>query len=254
MPKASTLQSGARFLFLLMVILSSKICFSQSSDLKTTKAVENLIHESDSVYGSHHELVNGEIYYQPNLYAEGNPFFLSDDWVIGSVMINGKEHNNVSLKYNIATDQLILRSTLKNGMSTVIVLNPPFVESFTMADNHFENAENLGSSVIKSNFVHDIYSGSFRFLATYKVIFVKEYNEKTPYGKFSRVIRTYFILDKDSVTKISTKKGLTQYFEPDKKEIKKHMKKMKFRFKKANAMQWNELMSFIDALIKTSQE
>jgi len=254
MPKLTTYQTGALFLIIAFITLFLKSSFAQTSDEKSTEAVQKLIHESDSVYGSHHELVNGEIYYQSNLYAEGNPFYLSDDWVTGSVVVNGKTHENVSLKYNIVTDQLILRPTIKNGMSTIIVLNTPFVESFSLADNHFENAENLGSSIIKSNFVHDIYSDSFRFLATYKVNFVKEYNEKTPYGKYSRVISSYFILDNGSITKITSKKALSQYFEPYKKEIKKHMKKMKFRFKKANAMQWKELMSFIDGLTKKSQE
>lgn len=239
---------------LFIFALSLKTSLAQTDRNNTVEKVENLKKQADSVYGTSHELVNGEIYYQSNLYAKGNPFFLSNDWLEGSVLINGTEYKNVFLKYNIETDQLILRPTLKNGMSTAIVLNSSFVESFLLADNLFINSEPFGSKELKSVFVNQIYNGSFSFLASYKVIFISDYKEKTPYGKYSDMAKSYFIYDKGELIKIASKKALFGYFETYKKDIKKFMKKEKIRYKKANPSQWKGLMKFIDDLINTSSK
>lgn len=234
---------------LVFFVLISISSFAQT-ELKND--IELLKKKADSTYGSSHELVNGELYYQSNLYAKGTPFYLSNDWIKGSVLINGTEHLDVFLKYNIETDQLILRPVLKNGMSTAIVLNSSFVDSFFLLDNYFVNSEYFGLNELKSTFVNEIYKGNFSFLASYKVIFVTDYNEKTPYGKYTDLSKSYFIYKDGNVTKIASKKALTQYFEVYKKDVKKLMKKEKIRYKKAKPGQWNSLMKSIDELISAS--
>ena len=246
-----------RSIFRIVISVLGLVFFTliqKSSIAQTEQTInfESLKKTADSVYGSSHELVNGELYYQSNLYAKGSPFYRSNDWLKGSVSINGTKHQNVFLKYNIETDQLILRPSLKNGMSTAIVLNTPFVESFYLLNNLFINSEQYKSKELKSAFVQEIYKGDFSFLASYKVLFITDYNDKSPYGRYSDVSKNYFIFQNGNVTKIASKKALTEYFEANKKDVRKLIKKEKIRFKKANPGQWRSLMKSIDELISTS--
>ena len=129
------------------------------------------------------------------------------------------------------------------------VLNAPFVESFKLKDHLFINTRSFASEKLKSTFANEVYKGSFSFLASYKVVFVNDYNVKTPYGKYSDITSSYFIYTGNGIVKISSKKALLDYFEPYKKEIKIYMKKDKMRFNKANSKQWQGLMKIIDDLI-----
>lgn len=239
------------FAFLFLFVISN-VSRAQTTTQHTLKGIEKLIQQADSAYGSHHELVNGKLYYRANLYALGTPFYLSDDWVDGTVWINGKQYNKVALKYNIETDQLIMRPTIKNGMTMAIVLNSPFVEAFTLKDHLFVNADGFKSEDLKSEFINVVYKGTFEFLATYRVTFVTDYNTKTPYGRYSAISNSYFIYAGEDLVKIPSKKVLLDYFEAYKKEIRKFMKKKKMRFNKANSGQWNGLMKSIDELITAS--
>lgn len=203
---------------------------------------------SDSVYGSDNELVNGEIYYQKSLYADGTPFYLGDEWLKGSVKVNGKIHDNLFLKYNIETDQLILKASTKNGTTNAIVLNAPFIDYFYLRDNLFENSTHLENIELKSQYFHKIYEGDFIFLAIYKKTFVNDYNVKTPYGKYSNLTANHYILDSGGLVKISSKKSILAYSEGKEKDIKKYLKSERVKFKKMNDSQWHDLMEYIDNL------
>jgi len=238
------------FLQILLFVVSPAVNAQEDND-KTTKAINELKRLSDSVYGSHHELMNGKFYYQKNLYALGTPFYVSDDWIDGAVNVNHLIHYNLKLKYNVVTDQLILKATQRTGKSSPIVLNTAFVESFHLGTIYFVNTDRFPKGIVKSNFASKIYTGKISLFATYKKNFISDYNTKSPHGKFSNLIINYFIYENEELTKISSKKAFLLYFQPYDKEIKKYMKKMKFKFKKADTHQWFALMEYCESFTTT---
>lgn len=234
-------------LFILnFLVLFSFVSYSQSEEIEFNQAVEILRAESDSVFRTYDELVNGRVYYQKNLYAANHPFFLSYDWIASDIMINGTTHQNEFLKYNIETNELILRAKLSNGSISPIVLNNGFVDSFLMYGHLFVQTDSLLKKQSGYDLAELIYAGDFSFYATYQKKFITDYNTKTPYGKYSAASENYFLEENGTVTKINNAKALVRYFEADGLDIRKTMKKLKFKFGKANKNQWIELLQYCD--------
>jgi hypothetical protein len=96
-----------------------------------------------------------------------------------------------------------------------------------------------------------IYSGKILFLATYSKSFLKDFSDKSPYGKYSEQQSVYSIYNNQVLTKIASKKALLDYFDPHKKEIKKYLKHNKFKFKKASPSEWYSVIQFCDNLQTT---
>lgn len=203
---------------------------------------------TDSLLGADDELVNGKIYIQENLLAAGHPFFLNANWLVGNLTINGKVYDGLFLKYNIQTDELILKAERKRGGASVVSLNNEFVEEFTIEDRHFVNAMGFEVRGIQTDFVELLYRGSFIFFVSYTKSYNNDYNTKTPYGSYGKTTTSYFILQHNQLSYISSKNALLKYFDPFKKKIKKFMKKNHIKYSKASYGQLQNLMQYCDEL------
>ena len=212
--------------------------------------LQSLVLQADSLLGADDELVNGKIYIQKNLLAEGHPFFLTNAWQEASIIINGKLHDGLYLKYDIHADALVLKAERKRGGASVISLNNEFVASFYLKDRYFINAMNFDVKGIETDFVEPLYQGSFVFFVSYKKAYNNDYNTKTPYGSYGKTTTSYFIMEDQQLSYISSKKAMLKYFEPHKKKIKKFMKKNKIKYSKASSGQLHNLMQYCDDLTK----
>lgn len=238
------------------IIITSLLFFSFSSQLKSqdeydvNHRIKSLIIQTDSLLGADDELVNGKIYIHENMLADGHPFFLSDNWQTGNVVINGKKHDGLFLKYNLYTDELVLMAERKKGGAAVISMNNEFVESFDLENRHFVNSMNFNVKGIQTDFVELLYEGNFVFFVSYSKAFNNDYNIKTPYGSYGKTKTSYFLFQHAKLISISSKKALLKYFESDKKKIKKFMKMNKIKYAKASYDQLQHLMQYCDELSK----
>lgn len=235
------------------VILVFVLClctdiFAQEHAGKIDADLQSVLKQADTLMGVDDELVNGKIYIQKYLLAEGHPFFLTSEWQKGSVTVNGKDHEDLFLKYNIYTDELILRADKMNGGTSVISLNNEFIESFQLESKYFLNAMSFDVRGIQTDFVELLYEGSFVFFVSYTKYFNNDYNIKTPYGSYGKTNTSYFLLQQGKLYEISSKAALLNYFKSGKKQIKKYMKKHKIKYAKASDEQLHDLMAFIDQL------
>ncbi|MEE4258167.1 MAG: hypothetical protein V2I62_00280 [Bacteroidales bacterium] len=212
--------------------------------------LQSLVLHTDSLLGADDELVNGKIYIQKNLLAEGHPFFLTNAWQPASIIINGKLHDGLFLKYDIHADEIVLKAERKRGGASVISLNNEFIESFYLKDRYFTNSMAFDVKGIETDFVEPLYQGSFIFFVSYKKSYNNDYNTKTPYGSYGKTTTSYFILEDHQLSYISSKKAMLKYFDPYKKSIKKFMKKSKIKYSKASFGQLHNLMQYCDELTK----
>jgi hypothetical protein len=210
--------------------------------------LQKLLMQTDSLLGADDELINGKIYIQKYILAQGYPFFRTSEWQNGSVTVNGKKHDSLMLKYNIYTDELVLSAEKMQGGTSVISLNNEFVESFELENKYFINAMNFDARGIQTDFVELLYDGSFVFFVSYTKFFNNDYNNKTPYGSYGKTNTSYFLLQHEKLSEISSKKALLNYFKTSKKQIKKYMKRHKIKYAKASDVQLHDLLVYIDQL------
>jgi len=237
-------------IFWVFVISFSFEAIAQDNDPDITGNLRSIILHTDSLLGADDELVNGKIYIQKNLLAEGHPFFLTNAWQEAAIIINGKLHDGLFLKYDIHADELVLKAERKRGGASVIALNNEFVESFYLKDRHFINSMGFDVKGIDTDFVEPLYQGSFIFFVSYKKSYNNDYNTKTPYGSYGKTTTSYFMLQDHQLSYISSKKAMLKYFEPYKKKIKRFMKKNKIKYSKASFGQLHNLMQYCDELTK----
>ena len=74
-------------------------------------------------------LLNGRIWMNRYSKVTGNQFYLSDEYLKGSVFIKGHRYDNLDLRYDICNDELVL----KYGTWPVIFMNKELVDSFSLS-------------------------------------------------------------------------------------------------------------------------
>ena len=235
---------------ILFYLLFSSLSITLSGQDTTSiyRAMDSLLALSDSAYGLDIELANGKIYYQKNLYAEGSPFYKTSDWIESKIIINGTKHQDCMMKYNIESDELILMVSLRSGLSTTIVLDPGRVEGFYLGKEHFIASAAIDPNLFKTHFLDEIYHGNISLLGSYSKVFIKDYNTKTPYGRYSETQTEYYLDKGGEIYKVNGKKSFLSQFPEHKREIQRYMKQHKFKFKKAGRPDWKELMIYCNSL------
>lgn len=227
------------FLFLLLLILGS---FGQVSNTDLGTRDEILTH-TNKVYGSDDILINGRIYVPLHSLAEGHPYFETLEWVHGDLFIKGNHYVNVKLKYDIELDEFILSIKDKQERKNYIVLNRHYVDTVYMGKYVFVNTKELQQINQNIGYAELVFEKDFIFLIKYSKDFKKEYSESKPYGEYNKVVANRFISESGDLIKLNTKKSFLDYFESNKKEIKKYMKKNKIKYRKAKSGELNKLLN-----------
>jgi len=102
-----------------MLVLSAGEVISQQADADTLQWLSQYFTDA---YQADQHLIHGTRYY--NLYpkAPGNPFFETEEFRTGTIIISDREYKPVQLKYDICNQRLLLRYSLNVGGSADIVL------------------------------------------------------------------------------------------------------------------------------------
>jgi hypothetical protein len=113
------------------------------------------------------QLLNGRIWRNEHLKVEGDQFFLSPAYLPGSVVFNGKLYENLNLRFDIASDELIMSMEDQ----PIIILNKEMVDSFDLLfiDRvwHFINA-GYDTANILQGYVTVLYDGPTSMFVKYQ--------------------------------------------------------------------------------------
>jgi hypothetical protein len=114
--------------------------------------------------GSH--LLNGIQYKEYNPHSDdiGNPFFVSDDWVEGSVFYDGQRYDQVAILYDLVREKVVIEHPYSG---TKLELITEKIGYFSLPDHWFVrlNADTIKDSPITTGFYDLLYNGPTRFYA-----------------------------------------------------------------------------------------
>ena len=99
------------YYFFTVLIVFSSLAFSPVYSQNPTAQIAALAAYADEVYGSDDALVNGSAYIPDHYNAKGNPYFLTDQWIEGTISKDGRKYENQDILFNIEKDHLILMTT-----------------------------------------------------------------------------------------------------------------------------------------------
>lgn len=236
------------WVFLILNVGIYKPANSQNSNEVTSEHVTLLSEYTAKLYGTDDILVNGRKYLPEHYNAKGDPYFLSDKWADGSIVIDGKKYDELELLYDIDIEKAILKTTINDSTDVFLVLNNDVVESFYLGSHYFLNAAKHGLGNEFPGFVEQLYTGSFTVLTRHQKSFVSEYSKNTPNGFYASTKSTNYILNHGKLFKLSSKKSLFEYFTANKKEVKNFLRRNKIKYKRATFIQLNKLFEFCDEI------
>ncbi|MCD6091813.1 MAG: hypothetical protein J7J72_09960 [Bacteroidales bacterium] len=200
---------------------------------------------SNSIYRSDDRLLNGKYYVPRHYFAEGHPYFLSNEWVGATLFIKGIQYNHVPLKYNIEDDNLIIKSIYENRISKDILMHNSFVDSLIIGKKLFHNTSNQQEENA-IGFAELVYRGKNAAYLKHTVEFKDELSDRLKFGKYLPAKRYLYLFDGTSFFLIQKKKDLIGYFPNYEKEIKLYLRKKSIRLRKASTEQIVNLIQFCE--------
>lgn len=207
-----------------------------------------LIYETDTFYGDNDLIHSGEIYRPEHAYAKGHPYFLTNAYFPVMATVKGNSFKNVTAKYNIETDQLILLSPDYTNSVRMIAIKQNGIDSFKIDNHLFVNISNYDSSKTLRGYYELVYSGKKSFFIKYSKKFINTYNDLSPNGFYSVVKTSFFIYDGVRFINVRSKKEFLQLCNVNKIAVKKYIRANRIRFLKSSSVQLKMLMQYWDGI------
>ena len=211
---------------------------------------KKLISETNTMYGSNDLLHSGEIYQPEHTHAKGDPYFLTNDYSPALVTVKGNVFENITARYNIETDRLVILTPADSNSVTRITVKQNWLDSFKIYDHLFVNISNFDSTRNLKGYYELVYRGKKSFFIKYSKRFIDTYNDLSPAGFYSVVKTSFCIFDGSRFTPVKNKKMFLQLFAENKAPVKKYLRTNKIKFSKASSSQLKKLMQFSDDLPK----
>ncbi len=229
-------------LFFVLTLTGSGLAQAPNSEFQESDSLSWYI---EMKYGLDQELFNGIQYYKTNVQYKGNPYFPEDVFYNGSVTLRGVRYDNVLLKYDSYSQQLILKYTDFKDRVNLLLINEINVDSFCLEANCFQNLslsddrvlfhQVLGSGPV-SCYIYwrkEIHSLNYDFQYTHQY--------SSPIGK-------YYIRYMDEFHSIANRKELLGIFpESFQPELKRYLRQGNFRFRDAGPKEIQNLLNYISS-------
>lgn len=247
----------AAFIFILS-ILSLSFFLSNALNAQVSHLEEQGFYELKEIFDQinvpDHNLLNGREYELPYA-AVSHPYFNTDLYRPGSLLLNGEAYDKVPINYDIVDQQLILQVFLQYpgsffGQEIKVVLNTEFIDHFKIDGLTFRL---MPFPETGSSFFQVVSSGDLGcFLLWKKKLHRTTYSGSTTY-KYSKQSREVYLQSKGQLYMVRSRSSFTSLFdEAYQQEIKEFLRREKIRFRNASAEKLDDLMRFCIELINSS--
>jgi hypothetical protein len=192
-------------------------------------------------------LYNGRSYFFSLPYkTRGHPFFISQDFQEGYVVIRGKPYENILLNYDIYNQELVLKYKNLNGSYEFLSLAGVWLEGFWIHDKEFES---IGYPGGEARFFQVIGKDSLKILYYWeKKLEVSRMSGDANYY-LSDPVRIMYLYRDESLYRYRNNRDLVNFFDPETGiRVKDYLKKKRIKVRKASDGSIQELIRYINHL------
>lgn len=238
-------------LILLTLLLSAPgILPAQPASHSTGEKINKLIDWADSCYSIDDQLVHGYIYPLPDSRIQNHPYLLNDEWIRGKIFIKEDVYDKLLLKYDLTTDDLILKARFTNNSYRAIEMIDYRIDSFLLGNIRFVNSKKFFPEQEISTFYEQIIDSKLVYVRKHQKSFIPKYDNLTPNGKFSNRETEHYFIEDGKLTRIRHKKDFIGHFDPSVQSlIRKYIRKNMPRFKKTSHGELKELLNYCNQII-----
>ncbi|MFZ0472532.1 MAG: hypothetical protein WAL94_07955 [Bacteroidales bacterium] len=219
--------------FVLSCHQSSAICPAAGSEIDKQDTLEKQI------------LYNGRVW--RNLYQQidGSQFLFSDEFLSGSVTINGRtfDGNNLKFKLDIVNDELLILT----DRNTILQLNKEMVDLFTLAyENKLFRFKRLEADSLNrlSGYLNVIYNGETSLYVKYK----KEIRLRNSAGEKDTFIQSHrvYVMKDGILHTVNNKASLMKLLSDRKEQLRDFIRSNKIRISRNNPESIAPVLAFYD--------
>jgi hypothetical protein len=233
--------------FLVLVSLNCTLNAQQTDD-HTTAALKEWV---TIAYGPDQHLINGIEYVNLHLRSDGHKFLGEDKYYPGWVIIDGQVYHDVSLKYDIFNQHLLLLVQHQSGGIKQIILNNLRLDEFEINGRIFCKYTFPG---IGTRFYQVI--GSDEMACLYH--FSKQENlnpiDRYTLSKFTEERKQSYLYWHADLHEFKSTRSFVRIFPDHQPEIKAFIRKNKFRVRNINDSQMLSLVSYCNSLADAQLE
>lgn len=197
-------------------------------------------------------LLNGRIWWNRHAKVSGDPYFISDSYLKGSVTFNGQSFGNLDLKLDIYSDELVY----KPESHPVILLNKEMVDSFEVSAYNIATGTreyrfiNAGTDPPAGppGYVNILYAGPTSLLVKYSKK-IQPLADQGIYDLFNQEIRI-FLRKGTTIVPVTGRKHLMSLLGDKKKEVREYKKKNQHRISMKEPDSFVPVLEFYDSLAR----
>jgi len=232
-------------LYLFLILVPARV-FSQSK--ADTAFVAASIANAKKVYqefiqGNAH-LYNGTEHRTYQSVNEEHPYFISDDWVVGSIVYDNELNENVPVMYDIWNDKVVIDHFSSRNK---IELVSKKISEFSLHGHIFVALKPDSAKEIQEGFYDQLYSGKIKVYARR----TKQYEERIEANvlipSFAEKNK-YFFLKDGKYLPVNSKAAALDALNDKRKILKQHLSKSRIRYKKEKEKWLVTLAGYYDTL------
>lgn len=200
--------------------------------------------------GVESHLFNGVQYkeHNPRLNEVGNPYFLSDDWLDGTVFYDGEVHEEVPILYDIVNDKVVIEHGFSGAKLELISEK---LKYFSIVDHRFVRLEGdaIKNSSLRPGFYDNLYDGQVKFYVKWQKTFIERIVSLEIHAEYLEATR-YYIYKHGTYYSVNSKSSVLQVLKDRKAEIRKFIRKNNIEFSTSRELAIARVVSFYDQLGK----
>jgi len=182
-------------------------------------------------YGLDQDLINGIQYYDRHIYATGHPYFHHNQFKKGTITIKGEGFSDVSLKYDIHSQNVEMEYENLSGGSNQLIAIFDQVDAFILGDFQFQK---LSIEEGRAKFYQVISTACFTIYVFWEKELLPLNGSTTHVEQFADAKHTLWLDLDGALTPFNSRKDFSECFpDEDHKEIKRLLSRNQFRFRTA---------------------
>ena len=233
---------------MLLLLAALTVAYPQSSAdttfLRTAKV--NTVSLYKQVLRAQSRLNNGRKYRASPHSLEEHPYYLSEDWITGSVVYDGEYFTEINLMYDLQQHVLVSEHYPSGN---AIELVDEKLRSFTLQGHYFEkiNADSVANSLPKTDFYEILYGGETKVVAHRQKLLRNEIDAQTIETNYDVRYR-YFLFKNGVFFSVKSKSSMLKLMSDKKQELKRFLRQHKTAFQLDRELMLKKLAEHYDSL------
>jgi hypothetical protein len=207
----------------------------------------SVLNEQDSLK-ENQSLYSGKVWKNMYRRINGDQFLFTDYFLDGVVTANGRTYNNLKIKYDIFSDEILIPVDLEE----IVQVNKEIIDSFSISyENRVYRFENINVDLLKKK---NDFNGYFRVLYKEKsALYLKYRKNISPNitdksdGDFIETNKVWLVKD-NTVYQVLSENDLFNALNIDKMILKNYLRSNKFKYSKKNPESLIPIIRYYDSI------